>query len=96
MSKKIKKGAIWLMTLAIAGTSGIALVQASENVGGGVWSHGVDVNVWSDYYHSGRNHSSTACNDSDCARSTAPSNATSKAWKITNIFTSHSAYWGLE
>jgi len=86
------------MVLALAGVLVVAPVAAAGAttvaVGGGLWTYGVDwQNVFSNYHHSTKYHSATACSSSwDCRQVSAAPGAWANASKYRSI-ADNSAYW---
>jgi hypothetical protein len=98
------KKLLFVIFLSVAGFVGIPVTVAfatTQNVGGGVWDHGVSLaTVWSHYYNSTKKHASSACTGADCTRTPktgyADKGVTTHAnrnrpWTKTNI-----SYWSVK
>lgn len=77
--------------------SGMSAADAARSYpGGGIWDQGRSIwtnTVYSDYYHAGVAHGSTACNKNKCKRSeTVPRGKWSRA-SITGTLGGNQTYW---
>ena len=93
--KKIAlKGGIVFASVILALGLGFAPNAVADNVGGGTWKYGTSwMNVWSEYYHSSRPHSATACVGDTCSRTSEWAGRLAGANRVG--FTNKRAYWNV-
>lgn len=87
------------LAVGLAVASALPAYAITESVGGGTWVHGTSYtfpttkNVWSNYVHSTKNHSSTAICGSHIVKATKDPGVWSYATAHCNINQTANAYW---
>lgn len=94
-TKNIKKALTSMVVAGMVLSNSVVAMAATANVDGGKWTYGTNVTkCYSNYYHGGSAHNSTAINGNGTASKASASKGYTSYASVSRTWSGNTAYYG--